>query len=84
MNKKLNLLQVYRGIAAILVVLSHGDRILGRELNQNTFLQIFHFGWIGVDFFFVLGGFIIFYIHQSNVEKPLFINLRNKVFAKIT
>ncbi|MBD2677970.1 MULTISPECIES: acyltransferase [Nostoc] len=70
MNKKLNLLQVYRGIAAILVVLSHGDRILGRELNQNTFLQIFHFGWIGVDFFFVLSGFIIFYIHQYDIGKP--------------
>jgi len=70
MNKKLNLLQVYRGIAAILVVLSHGDRILGRELNQNSFLQIFHFGWIGVDFFFVLSGFIIFYIHQHDIGKP--------------
>ncbi|WP_414568635.1 acyltransferase family protein [Nostoc sp. CCY 9925] len=70
MNKKLNLLQVYRGIAAILVVLSHGNRILTRELDQNTLLQIFHFGWIGVDFFFVLSGFIIFYIHQYDIGKP--------------
>jgi len=70
MNKKLNLLQVYRGIAAILVVLSHGGRILSREFDRNTLLQIFHFGWIGVDFFFVLSGFIIFYIHQYDIGKP--------------
>ncbi|RCJ22151.1 hypothetical protein A6S26_22580 [Nostoc sp. ATCC 43529] len=70
MNKKLNLLQVYRGIAALLVVLSHGATILYREFGQNTLLQIFHFGWIGVDFFFVLSGFIIFYIHQYDLGKP--------------
>ncbi|MEH2064712.1 MAG: acyltransferase [Nostoc sp.] len=70
MNKKLNLLQVYRGIAAVLVVLTHGNRILSRELHQDDLLQIFHFGWIGVDFFFVLSGFIIFYIHQSDIGKP--------------
>ncbi|MFN6487928.1 MULTISPECIES: acyltransferase [unclassified Nostoc] len=70
MNKKLNLLQVYRGIASILVVLTHGNIILSRELHQDDLLQIFHFGWIGVDFFFVLSGFIIFYIHQSDIGKP--------------
>jgi peptidoglycan/LPS O-acetylase OafA/YrhL len=70
MNKKLNLLQVYRGIAAILVVLTHGNIILSRKLHQDDLLQIFHFGWIGVDFFFVLSGFIIFYIHQSDIGKP--------------
>ncbi|MEH2242010.1 acyltransferase family protein [Nostoc sp.] len=70
MNKKLNLLQVYRGVAAVLVVLTHGNRILSRELHQDDLLQIFHFGWIGVDFFFVLSGFIIFYIHQFDLGKP--------------
>ncbi|MCC5657529.1 acyltransferase [Nostoc sp. XA010] len=72
MHKKLNLLQVYRGIAALMVILHHGDGIVSRELQQNNLylLQIFHFGWIGVDFFFVLSGFIIFYIHQSDIGKP--------------
>ncbi|MEH2280666.1 MAG: acyltransferase [Nostoc sp.] len=70
MNKKLNLLQVYRGLAAVLVVLTHGNLILSREMHQGDLLQIFHFGWIGVDFFFVLSGFIIFYIHQSDIGKP--------------
>jgi exopolysaccharide production protein ExoZ len=69
MNKKLNLLQVYRGIAAILVVLTHGHIIVSRELQQDDLLRVFHFGWIGVDFFFVLSGFIIFYIHQSDIGK---------------
>ncbi|MEH2450438.1 acyltransferase family protein [Nostoc sp.] len=79
MNKKLNLLQVYRGVAAILVVLSHANRILSRKMHQDDLLQIFHFGWIGVDFFFVLSGFIIFYIHQSDIGKP---NKFNSFFFK--
>ncbi|MEH2012473.1 acyltransferase family protein [Nostoc sp.] len=79
MNKKLNLLQVYRGVAAILVVLTHANRILSREMYQDDLLQIFHFGWIGVDFFFVLSGFIIFYIHQSDIGKP---NKFNSFFFK--
>jgi peptidoglycan/LPS O-acetylase OafA/YrhL len=70
MNKRLNLLQVDRGIASVLVVLAHGGTILSRNLNQDGLLKIFHFGWIGVDFFFVLSGFIIFYIHQADIGNP--------------
>lgn len=70
MNKRLNLLQVDRGIASVLVVLAHGGTILSRNLSQDDLLKVFHFGWIGVDFFFVLSGFIIFYIHQSDIGNP--------------
>lgn len=35
--KKLNLIQVYRGLAALLVLLHHGDIIFKRELNKDFF-----------------------------------------------
>jgi len=67
---QLNLIQVYRGIAAILVLFHHGNIIFNRDLKQNFFGNILGFGWAGVDFFFVLSGFIIFYIHQLDIGKP--------------
>jgi exopolysaccharide production protein ExoZ len=70
MKQQLNSLQLYRGLASILVVLHHANIILDRELQQDGSLKIFHFGWVGVDFFFVLSGFIIFYIHQADLGRP--------------
>jgi exopolysaccharide production protein ExoZ len=57
---KLDCLQVFRGIAALIVLLHHGIIIMAnRELGALNI--IFDVGWVGVDFFFVLSGFIIFY-----------------------
>jgi exopolysaccharide production protein ExoZ len=69
MPQKLNSLQLYRGLASLLVVLHHANIILDRELHKDGSFKIFHFGWVGVDFFFVLSGFIIFYIHQGDIGK---------------
>ena len=52
-HKKLNLLQVYRGIAAILVVMVHLTIKSAENLNQVTFFNLFQAGWSGVDYFFV-------------------------------
>ena len=69
-SKKLNLIQVYRGLAAVLVLLHHGDIIFKRELNKDFLFNMFAFGFAGVDFFFLLSGFIIFYLHQSDIGQP--------------
>lgn len=62
-NKSLNLIQSFRGLAAILVLIHHGAKI-GRDYVGYEYLgNIFRVGWIGVDFFFVLSGFIIYYAH---------------------
>lgn len=65
--KRLNLIQVFRGVAAVLVVLAHTDLIFNQNLNQDFLFKIFTFGGSGVDFFFVLSGFIMFYIHQKDI-----------------
>ncbi|MEG4853467.1 acyltransferase [Microcoleus sp. B5-D4] len=68
-HKKLNLLQVYRGIAAVLVVMFHLTDMSAERLNQVTFFNLFQAGWSGVDYFFVLSGFIMVYIHRSAIGK---------------
>jgi exopolysaccharide production protein ExoZ len=62
-------LQVYRGIAALLVVLVHVTVKSSGNLNQVTFFDLFGAGWSGVDYFFVLSGFIMLYVHRSAIGK---------------
>lgn len=49
-----------RAIAATMVVLLHFQRLLAPYLDQWPFLRsIISSGWLGVDLFFVLSGFVI-------------------------
>jgi exopolysaccharide production protein ExoZ len=63
-------IQCLRGIAALLVVLFHlGERsteLLGRDFA----FDIFRMGRSGVGFFFVLSGFIIFFVHKRDLGEP--------------
>lgn len=69
-KKKLELIQACRGIAALLVVLFHATEFSQQKLNQNFLAGLFTFGGAGVDFFFVLSGFIIFFAHQADISQP--------------
>lgn len=67
---RLDSLQVYRGGAAVLVVLYH-ITVYMRESFDFTYLgNLFSFGFAGVDFFFVLSGFIIFYTNYRDIGHP--------------
>jgi exopolysaccharide production protein ExoZ len=68
-SNKINSLQVYRGVAAILVVLFHITNYSRENLNYNFLGGMFSFGYVGVDFFFVLSGFIILYNHAKDLGK---------------
>lgn len=52
---KIYSLQVFRGLAALMVLLAHSNIMLNKSLFSGAFIP----GYIGVDFFFVLSGFII-------------------------
>ncbi|MBD2345359.1 acyltransferase family protein [Anabaena subtropica] len=66
-KKRLYTLQLLRGLAAVLVVLAHCDLIFNQNYGKDFFFKIFNFGGSGVDFFFVLSGFIIVYIHKYEI-----------------
>lgn len=62
-NKSLDLIQIYRGLAALMVVIFH-FWIHMAHFFDNEFTsvrKITNLGAYGVDFFFVLSGFIISY-----------------------
>jgi len=66
MNKKLESLQALRGVAALLVLLFHFHFYLRGDNESGVAIWDALFGWgiIGVDFFFVISGFIMIYSTQ--------------------
>jgi peptidoglycan/LPS O-acetylase OafA/YrhL len=65
-RKNFQSLQLYRGVAAFLVVLFHSTP----ELQRTFFKSAFVAGYTGVQFFFVLSGFIIYFIHSRDLSHP--------------
>ncbi|MCG2611282.1 acyltransferase [Flavobacterium sp. SM15] len=68
----LDILQVYRGFAALLVVFHHAVGSLGyyHSINIPFLNTVGTLSKLGVDFFFVLSGFIITYSASFKYEKP--------------
>jgi exopolysaccharide production protein ExoZ len=69
-QKNLQLIQMLRGIASVLVVLLHITINFSGSLNRPFLFDMFKFGGSGVDIFFVLSGFIITYSNRSILSKP--------------
>ena len=67
---KLAGIEAGRGIAAIGVVLCHVALILTKTSDAQTSVGVFQIGRAGVDFFFVLSGFIIAYAHREDIGCP--------------
>ncbi|WP_374951385.1 acyltransferase family protein [Mucilaginibacter sp.] len=58
-------MQALRALAAVLVMLYHGTTLIRQETGYTYLANIFTVGFMGVDIFFVLSGFIIFYTYTS-------------------
>ncbi|MEO9168564.1 MAG: acyltransferase [Aestuariivirga sp.] len=65
-------LQASRGVAALLVLLYHLGGAIGspKYFNIPWFLIPFRFGQSGVEFFFVLSGFLITSVHLNDFNNP--------------
>ena len=66
----LNTLQAGRGLAAIAVLLFHAGYAVKYETGLAPFWDVIQFGNRGVDFFFVLSGFIIMRAHETHIGQP--------------
>lgn len=64
--------EALRGLAALLVVLSHATGLLvgPKDFAAPPLGGVFTFGFAGVDFFFVLSGFIIQHVHARDIGRP--------------
>ena len=80
MNKNTNIDRLYsldflRGLAAVLVVFYHHNHFF--EIYKfilpfsPELVFIYKFGWVFVDLFFVISGFIFFYKYQDGINNKL-------------
>ena len=72
LSKPLNLagIDALRGVAASVVVAYHAARHLDKAYGAHILMAVFQFGHAGVDLFFVLSGFIIYFAHSEDVGRP--------------
>ncbi|MDQ1081528.1 acyltransferase [Pseudoroseomonas cervicalis] len=69
--RRLPVLDAGRGIAALLVMLFHiSDTAFQNMFGQRPVGAAFAFGYAGLDFFFVLSGFIIMHGHAGDLGRP--------------
>lgn len=59
-GNKLNWLQALRGVAALMVVFFHMEPHWALAYPLNKLTGIMHFGFAGVDVFFILSGFVVY------------------------
>lgn len=83
-TSQLTLITYSRGAAALSVVLFHIAQELASRFNYQPFFKVLSPLSFGVDFFFVLSGFILFYSHKKDFgHADQFVPFLKKRFIRI-
>lgn len=69
-NPTLYSLGLMRVVASLMVVVFHFNNMLTKEYGESIFGPMADYGIIGVDYFFVLSGFLLYQIHRKDWGKP--------------
>jgi exopolysaccharide production protein ExoZ len=64
---RLSSIEALRGVAATAVVLSHAARHVDKIFGAPILINFFQAGHAGVDLFFTISGFIILFVHRSDI-----------------
>lgn len=72
-NRRIEALDGIRGLAIALVMVGHAN-FLNRRGIDSVLGEIAHMGWIGVELFFVLSGFLITGILLDGFGRPKFLS----------
>lgn len=70
MSSRLQNLQALRGVACLLVLFYHLaqlEPLTGARVSRHVLQPLVHFGFAGVDLFFVLSGFVITWVHADRL-----------------
>jgi peptidoglycan/LPS O-acetylase OafA/YrhL len=78
-NERLYLIDICRGIAAYCIVIFHYRIFYNPNINTTSFeknnqpfynilFPAYEFGWISVQFFFVISGFIFYYLYLKQIS----------------
>jgi exopolysaccharide production protein ExoZ len=75
---KLTNIQILRGLAAVCVVVFHALGLIGHAENVNPLVAVLgRYGYFGVDIFFVVSGFVIYYsVHAKQITAKEFFQRR--------
>ena len=69
-KNKLSLVQISRAVAIFFVLIGHANGLFYKQFNYDWFNISQWDRTGGVDFFFVVSGFMIYYIYQKNRGDP--------------
>lgn len=76
---RIEIIDCLRGIAVFMVLLYHADSWLPglSNISTNNPLQLLKFGFSGVDLFFVLSGFSLYYAWLAEEDKRGHVDIKN-------